>query len=503
MSFVDVRFLFFFPTVVALYILLPHRFRWVLLLLASYLFYMAYKPEYTLLLLAITIIDFVAGLAMGKDTNPSHRRLYLILSLVANLGILFVFKYFDFVVTSLAQVLHTFGTSAPLPTLHLLIPLGISFHIFQSMSYTIEVYKKRFEPVRHFGKFALYVSFFPQLAAGPIERPQGLLKQIMEDHSFDIYKARSGIKLMAWGFFKKLVVADNLAPLVNAAYANPSAYPGPSLTIATVLFAYQIYCDFSGYTDIARGAARVFGYELIPNFNRPFHAQSVADFWRRWHMSLTGWLRDYLYQPLAFSGKRLTQARIYWSLFITLVLIGLWHGANWTYVIFGALHGMYLVVESVTARFRVSFGENLGKLVRMRMYTPIFVRNIVVFTLVCISYVFFRSSSIHEAFYILTHIGSGVREFISSLHSLPGAVHVLTMDTGFLGAFSSIGGPLIGVVGIGIVELVEWLQIRGTLSRSLASLPHRWRLVVYSFGILFLLALGSFTTQQQFIYFQF
>jgi D-alanyl-lipoteichoic acid acyltransferase DltB (MBOAT superfamily) len=272
MSFVDVRFLVFFPVVVLLHFLLPARFRWIFLLLASYAFYMAWKPEYGLLLALITLIDFTAGQVIGKSENARVRTSTLILSLGANLGILFYFKYFNFFFASIGSALGAMGSTASIPVLDIILPIGISFHIFQSISYTIDVYRKTTEPVTHLGKFALYVSFFPQLVAGPIERPKGLLVQFFEDRRFDPVRAREGVQLMMLGYAKKVVIADNLGPIVDAVYRDPQAFPGPSLAIATILFAYQLYCDFSGYTDIARGSAKILGYDLAENFRQPYAA---------------------------------------------------------------------------------------------------------------------------------------------------------------------------------------------------------------------------------------
>ncbi len=485
MSFVDVRFVFFFPTVLVLWMLTPKRFRWVPLLIASYIFYMAFKASYGLLLFAITCIDYVAGLAMGADQNEHRRRLYLAASICANLGILFYFKYFNFFFTSLHEVLGAAGIATHFPLLNIILPIGISFHIFQSMSYTIEVYRRKFTPVKHFGKFALYVSFFPQLAAGPIERPQGLLKQIVEGRQFSLEMAQSGTRLMLWGFFKKLVIADNIATAVSAVYAHSSLYPGPSLVLATALFAYQIYCDFSGYTDIARGAARFFGYELMINFNRPFHAISMTDFWNRWHISLTSWLREYLYQPLVFSSKRITPTRIYTSLFVTLTLIGLWHGANWTYVVFGALHGMYLVVGGLTGRWRSTY-----------IHTPRFLKQLTVFALVCTTYVFFRSPTINIALSILAGLGRGIPSFFASLTSVAGLSHVVFMD-------SAIWPTIVGLAGIVALELVEALHARGVLIPRLIRTPEFARMTLYAGAICAILLLGSFSSGVQFIYFQF
>ena len=488
MSFAELRFLIFFPTVVAVFLLLPYRFRWMFLLLASYVFYMAFKPSYGLLLFAITCIDYFAGILMGRETRSSRRKLYLVVSLCANLGILFVFKYFNFVFSSFEEVFRFVQHPVSFPTLSIILPIGISFHIFQSLSYTIEVYRKKYEPVTHFGKYALYVSFFPQLAAGPIERPSGLLTQIMEGRRFDLEKAKSGLLLMLWGYCKKLLIADNLAPYVNAVYANPSLYLGPSYIFATILFAYEIYCDFSGYTDIARGAARVFGFDLMVNFNRPFKAVSMADFWRRWHISLSTWLRDYLYLPLAFSGRHRSRGKIYASLFITFVLIGLWHGANWTYVIFGAIHGLLLVIESVLT----SPARSLMKTRSM----PIFIKQISVFLLVCFSYIFFRAQDTKEALYIVRGLLSNWAAFLSALTNHAGRLHVLAMDQSFRGLY-------IGLSGVLVLELIEALHERRPFSLRLKGQPIPTRAFIYASAISAILLFGALGSTQQFIYFQF
>ncbi len=504
MSFADVRFLVFFPVVTALYVLLPQRYRWMFLLVASYFFYMLWRPEYGLLLALITVIDFTAAILIGRAHTEVQRRIFLIASLVANLGLLFYFKYLNFVLSSFQEVLAFAGNDISFPVLNILLPIGISFHIFQSMSYTIDVYRRRVEPVRHLGKFALYVSFFPQLVAGPIERPQGLLKQIMEGRAFDLAKAKSGTKLMFWGFFKKLVIADNLAPLVNAAYASPENFPGPTLAFATVLFAYQIYCDFSGYTDIARGSARILGYDLMLNFNRPFHATSLTDFWNRWHISLSTWLRDYLYYPLALRGKNHSRIRIYSSVFITLVLIGLWHGANWTYVLFGAIHGVYLVVGTATLGMRNlayrRFWKPFG-----RMAPPTFLKTLTVFAMVCFSYIFFRAETTADALFIIERIPQGGAEFLQGLWSIEGIKHVLGMDVSLSGQWGSmlLPGIVVAILGILFMELIEWLHAHGNLSKRLALIPYRWRLVLFAVGGFTIMTFGGFATPQQFIYFQF
>jgi alginate O-acetyltransferase complex protein AlgI len=492
MSFVDLRFLLFFPVVALLNVLLPHRYRWMMLLVASYTFYMAWKPEYGLLLFLITSIDFFAGRFMSKTDNDARRRMYLIMSLVGNLGLLFYFKYFNFVFESFSYVLGAFGSSASIPVLHVLLPIGISFHVFQSLSYTIDVYRRRVEPVSHFGKFALYVSFFPQLVAGPIERPQRLLKQFFENRQFDLHKAQEGVLLVIWGYFKKLVIADNIAPLVNAVYDDPTGFPGPSLAIATVLFAYQIYCDFSGYSDIARGTAKILGYDLMKNFDRPYASKSIGEFWRRWHISLSTWFRDYVYMPLG--GSLGTAQKTSKNLMVTFLLSGLWHGANWTFVLWGGINGIYLVIQRLYTHAGLWTPVKID--VRPHWLIQRIMQHVMVLALICLTWIFFRAQTIGEAFYILTHIPTGIFTFIEALGSDTGRLHVLAMDIGFKGL-------VIGIVAIVVLEIVDYLHAHYNIGVKLAHMPALPRTVLYATTVCAILLLGAFGTPQQFIYFQF
>jgi len=294
MLFNSIHFLFFFVEVTSLYYLLPHRARWFLLLAASCYFYMAFVPVYILILGGTIIVDYFAGIWL-ENTKGKRRKWLLVMSLIANIGVLAVFKYYNFLNENLSAVLNSFGYENSIPDLSILLPIGLSFHTFQAMSYTIEVYRGNQKAERHFGIYALYVMFYPQLVAGPIERPQNLLHQFYEKHYFKIGQIIEGLKLMAWGFFMKLVVADRLAIYVDAVYDNPDKHSGSTLALATVFFAFQIYCDFAGYSNIAIGAARVMGFKLMTNFNRPYFSASISEFWKKWHISLSTWFKDYLY----------------------------------------------------------------------------------------------------------------------------------------------------------------------------------------------------------------
>lgn len=481
MSFVDLRFALFFPIVVFLNFLMPARLRWIVLLISSYIFYMAWKPEYGFILFAITTLDFFSAKMIAKYNEHKNRFFWLMVSLVGNLGLLFVFKYFNFVFDSFHALIGALGSDLSMPLLNLILPIGISFHVFQSISYTIDVYMRRVAPVSHFGKFAVYVSFFPQLVAGPIERPTTLLPQFFENRPFNTELAQYGAKLMVWGFFKKLVIADNIAPLVNAAFASPLDYPGPTLAIATALFAYQIYCDFSGYTDIARGAANILGYNLVLNFDRPYVSRSIGEFWRRWHISLSHWFRDYVYIPLG--GSRGTTEQTNRNLLATFLLSGLWHGANWTYVIWGGLNGMYLVIENMLSRSRINLSRHWFAI-------PL------TFILICVTWIFFRAESVQDAVLILSRIPTGVGEFFSALSTENGIKHVVGMG-------QDISHLVIALLGIIVLETTDWLRTHGYIVRIFLHTKPWLRYTFYTLCGLGILLAGSFSGTHQFIYFQF
>lgn len=342
MAYNSIHYLFFFPIVIFIYFLIPDRRRWILLLIASYYFYMCWRVEYIILIITSTLIDYFAGLQMGKAGEKSKRKKYLLLSLFANLGLLFSFKYFNFLNDSLRDVFNYFNIFYNVPSFNILLPVGISFYTFQTLSYTIDVYRGAKKPEKHLGIFALYVSFFPQLVAGPIERSTRLLPQFFQKHEFNYNNVTDGLRQMLWGFLKKIVIADRLSIYVSAVYNNQEHHNGISLLVATIFFTFQVYCDFSAYSDIGIGSAKVMGYNLMTNFKRPFFANSVQSFWQRWHISLTSWFKDYIYIPMG--GNKVPKWRWYFNIFAIFFISGLWHGAAWTFVVFGALHGIYLVI---------------------------------------------------------------------------------------------------------------------------------------------------------------
>ncbi|OGF82399.1 alginate O-acetyltransferase [Candidatus Giovannonibacteria bacterium RIFCSPLOWO2_01_FULL_46_13] len=479
-------FLVFYIVVTSLYFLIPHRLRWLLLLAGSIVFYMAFVPAYILILGWTIVVDYFAGLFIEKATGQK-RKLFLIVSLVSNVGVLAFFKYFNFLNESLTALLGTIGIANSVPFLTILLPIGLSFHTFQAMSYTIEVYRGR-NAERNFGIFALYVMFYPQLVAGPIERPQNLLHQFYEKHEFDYRRMSDGIKLMLWGLFKKAVIADRLAILVDRVYADPLSYGGAHFIVATVFFAFQIYCDFSGYTDMARGAAHTMGFRLMENFLRPYHARSVQEFWRRWHISLTTWFRDYLYIPLG--GNRVPLTRWYFNIFIVFLISGLWHGASWNFIIWGALHGLFLLMSISTKRIREAFVRAV-RLDRVPVVHNL-LQTLITFSLVAFAWIFFRASSLADALYIVFHLPEGVVSLFD-ITSLPQ----------IFGGFRLRGVELtLAFFGLALLGIVEYLERFGSIRERIKRYPLwvRWSMAYALLAGAYFLGVYD---DIEFIYFQF
>ncbi len=402
MLFNSFLFLLFFPAVTAIYFLLHGRSRIYWLLAAGAFFYMAFLPKYILILLALILVDYRAGIGIENARGAAKRR-WLWLSIASTCAILFLFKYFNFAGGILAALCAPVGLARPLPHLDWILPLGLSFHTFQSLSYVIEVYLGRQRAERDFPTYALYVMFYPQLVAGPIERPQNLLPQFHADHPFDPERIFSGLRLMLWGFLKKTVLADRLAILVDHVYGDPSRHGGPVLAVATTAFAFQIYCDFSGYSDIAIGAARVMGFRLGRNFDNPYLAVSVSDFWRRWHISLSTWFRDYLYFPLG--GNRGAPARTIMNLLLVFAISGLWHGADWTFLAWGLLNGTFLVIAFLTSGFRHRLAAALGLASRPACTRAMAI--LATFLLIDFAWIFFRAANLEDALSIVRHLPRG------------------------------------------------------------------------------------------------
>lgn len=402
MLFNSIEFAIFLPIVLGLYFWLKPSFRWMLLLAASLYFYMSFVPEYALILLTTITVDYFAA-RMIERSQGFVRRAWLALSLATNFGFLVFFKYAGFITNNVDALAKAIGWNYPVGIIEVLLPIGISFHVFQSVSYTIEVYRGRLPAERHYGYLALFVLYFPQLVAGPIERAQNLLHQLRETHAFEYERAASGLRLVLLGLFKKVVIADHIAHLVNTVYKTPGEFSGPQVLLATYCFAIQIYCDFSGYTDIARGVARMMGVELMKNFDGPYLARSIPEFWRRWHISLSTWFRDYLFIPLG--GSRVAMHRVALNLFIVFLVSGFWHGAAWTFVFWGALHGFYVVSSQLTAGVRLAVVRAIGLVHYPRLHKAIQI--VITFHLVCFSWVFFRAESFPSAMALLRQLPEG------------------------------------------------------------------------------------------------
>jgi D-alanyl-lipoteichoic acid acyltransferase DltB (MBOAT superfamily) len=486
MLFNSMRFLFFFIIVMGMYFAIPYRFRWILLLGASYYFYISWKPAYVILIIITTLITYYAGLRMAKIATKSKRKTVLILSLFFNLGCLFVFKYYNFFNDSLRVVLQHYNLFYGNPALNVLLPIGISFYTFKNLSYAIEVYRGDQPPEKHLGYYALYVAFFPQLLAGPIERAKRFLPQLIGKCDFDYWRVTNGLKLMLWGLFQKMVIADNLAPLVDAVYNDPTHHSGVGLVLATLFFAFQIYCDFAGYSDIAIGAAQVMGFTTMDNFNRPYFSKSIPEFWRRWHISLSTWFRDYLY--ISMGGNRVSIPRWYINLFVVLLICGLWHGANWTFIVWGGLHGLYLVFSAFTRDIREKIHKAMGldRVPRLHNYFKV----TVTFSLVCFAWIFFRANSISDALYIISHLFIGW-----------GGLVVRTLKA------APFFGPLkfhlvVGVVSVGVLLLIHLSQEDNHFDQWLSEKRIGLRWAVYYSMVVAILLFGNFGTKE-FIYFQF
>lgn len=392
MVFNSLEFLIFLPIVVLLHYLLPLKYRWIMLLAASYYFYIYWDASLVYLIVLTTAVSYASALLISKTDNKAYKKLLLAVTLIASLGVLVFFKYYNFLANSVTGTIAFFGGGEYDLTLNLILPVGISFYTFQTLSYVIDVYRGDIEAEPHFGYYALFVSFFPQLVAGPIERPDNLLPQLKAEHKFNRDDFIVGFGIAIVGFFKKLVVADIAAVYVNAVYNDAANATGLGVLIATVLFAVQIYCDFSGYTDIAIGCARMMGIRLMQNFNRPYSAETIKEFWGRWHISLSTWFRDYLYIPLG--GNRRGVWRKHLNVLIVFLVSGLWHGAAWTFVLWGALHGLYQVIGELTKKPRASICGKLGINMDSRGFH--FYKKAVTFILVCFAWIFFRANSISD-----------------------------------------------------------------------------------------------------------
>lgn len=481
MLFNSLAFAFFLPIVFILYWILPKKCQWLVILVSSYYFYMSWNVKYVFLILLTTVISYVTAILLEKEESVKRRKLYLAVASLFCLGVLFFFKYFNFISVSIASVVQQFSVNYSPFMVDVILPVGISFYTFQTLAYVIDVYRGDVSAEHHFGKYAAFISFFPQLVAGPIERTSNLLPQIKRENTFEYGQASYGLKLMVWGFFKKIVVADTLAVYVDTVYNNLHEYEGMILAIATVFFTIQIYCDFSGYSDIAVGCAKLFGIDLMSNFISPYFSSSVKEFWSRWHISLSTWFRDYVYIPVG--GNRVPKWRHRLNLMITFLVSGLWHGAAWTYVIWGGIHGMAQVVENVFGKAKGK-GEESGSKLRI-------VRILFVFIFVSFAWIFFRAQSLSDAAYVIRYTLSGVRH---PMQYLKAGYHDLAIAS----------KTIITCVGmVGLLGIYDAFSLKYDVIECIGRWKVGLRWLLYLAIVLLILFWAPIGNASSFIYFQF
>lgn len=483
MTFNSGEFLIFFPVTLLLYFLLPKKWSRLSLLLMSLIFYLAWNVKLIVLILFTTAVSYFSAIIIEKTEKESTKKICLVVTLLACLGVLFFFKYYNFIADTLGWAIQTFGGGTYDFTLDLVLPVGISFYTFQTLSYVIDVYRGEERVEKDFLLFTLYVTFFPQLVAGPIERPGNLIPQLREKNKFDTENVRIGLQKMAVGFFKKIVVADLFAEYVNSVFNNAQNATGFGVVIGSMLFAVQIYCDFSGYTDIAIGCSRVMGIRLMKNFDRPYKAQTIKEFWARWHISLSTWLRDYLYFPLG--GSRCSKPRHLFNLFVVFLASGLWHGANWTFVLWGILHGIYRILGEVTYKPREKFWVKLRVDTKSVWFS--YVRRFFTFALVCFSWIFFRANSLGDLGILL-----------GKLFTEPGSLTATLSSMG-------LGVTAIITTVVSIVVMTELDVITGNEENECAITASRkttttWVVWAVAAAWIMLLSVGGASS---FIYFQF
>lgn len=481
MLFNSLDYFAFLPIVALVFFLTPMRLRWLWLLLASYAFYMYWNPWYILLIVGSTLIDYFAAIQIGRNKRGPRKKAFLWLSIAANLGLLFAFKYFNFFGSQVEALLQSMGAGLNYSLyLDILLPVGISFYTFQTMAYSIDVYRGFAKPERHLGKYALYVAFFPQLVAGPIERSRDLLKQFHFNYTFEYERVVQGLRLVLWGLFKKIVIADRLGLFVNKVYAAPEAHEGIVVWTASIFFLFQIYCDFSGYTDMAIGSARILGVKLSKNFdNRIYLVTSFSKFWRGWHISLTSWFRDYVYFPLAKHGRSL-----HWLLaagIITFALNGLWHGAEWTFLIWGTLNGLFIAAETYLQKPKQRLYDRL----RLPQWLRWGIGFVLAFGLANLSIIFFRAMNVQDAMVLLRN----------SFHFAPVQFHqAIVLVSAFEFAVS--------LSLIAFMDALHWRMKGERIDIWLGQQPQafRWGFYLLIFHLILYLGLPE---QSQFIYFEF
>jgi alginate O-acetyltransferase complex protein AlgI len=474
MPFNSISFLIFFIVILAVSFVISRRFRWIILSLASLYFYSILNIYYLALLIICTLLDFGIALYMDSRKEPGIRKTALVISLVINIGMLFGFKYLNLFDSLLSSVLSSAGLNLSIPHLSIIVPVGISFFTFKKMSYVIDVYRGTIGVECNPLHFFLYVGFFLEILSGPIDRADKLIPQLKNPTSFNSEEISQGVLLILWGVFMKVVVADRLAIYTDAIFNNVGHHHGPSLVLAAYFYTFQIYCDFAGYTNIALGCGRLLGLKLMPNFNLPYFSKSIGDFWRRWHMSLSFWFRDYLYIPLG--GNRVSDSRRCLNFMIVFLLCGLWHGANLTFVIWGGLHGLYQSVGFLSKKTR----ESIVSFIRIPKSVHGAIQILITFHLAAFAWIFFRANSISDV--------------VSFFKNLP---------KGWPVPFLDLNSMAYGLAGIIIVTAVDLMKFRGKLSlESFMAMPVGLRWAIY-YALIFSIILCGVDGESAFIYAKF
>lgn len=471
MLFNSLTFIIFFIIVVLLHYTLPHKLRWIMLLIASCIFYMCWRAELIVLILFTSFVNYFISLLIDSHRNKAKQ--LLIISLMINFGFLFIFKYLVFISDSFRFIYEYFGWQYPVREFNIILPMGISFYTFQAASYTIDVYRDTYKPEKNYFKFTLFITFFPQLVAGPIERADRLLNQLFTKKYINVDNFSQGLKLMVMGYFKKIVISDRAAVLVDTVYNNPYEYKGISLIVATLFFTFQIYGDFSGYTDIARGCAKILGIDLMKNFDSPYFSKNIKEFWRRWHISLSSWFRDYVYIPLG--GSRCSTIRKYFNTIITFLVSGLWHGANWTFVIWGGLHGIYQVIGDIKNKILPNTDYIVFKPFKIT----------ITFCLVAFAWIFFRSNTIGDCYYIISNLTAD----LGRINDLQYIYEI----------FNNMGLQIFEIIIVAAAILILFISELFNFNK----LHFIFRFGYYYVLVIIILGTGVFSGGGEFIYFQF
>lgn len=503
MLFNSINFLLFFPIMVLSYYIIPQKYRHVWLLIVSYGFYMLWNPIHILLLVGMTIVTYISGRCMGKNRANTmqkeepgwkkevfKRRFYMIAAILINIGILIFFKYTNFVFHDLGGILEALRIQITIPKFDVMLPIGISFYTFKSISYVIDCYRGDIESERNILKYALYVAFFPQLASGPIERASSFLKQIDEKHRFELTRIRDGVLLMLWGLFQKMVIADRVAILVNQTFDYYQSYTGFQIVTAALFFTVQIYCDFTGYSNLAIGAAQVLGYQTMMNFNTPYFSKSVAEFWRRWHISLSSWFRDYLYIPLG--GNRDGKKKKYRNIMIVFLISGLWHGAGWHYIIWGGLNGAYQIIGAELKPLKQWIYKKFS--VKTDVFSHKLLQTMITFLLISITWVFFRAADLKSAIFMLIRMVQGLDIGMF----FDGSLYTMNLNKGEF---------WIAMAGMAVLCFVSILQYKGMHIRATLAKQGLWFQYLLYLGIIFSILIfgvyGPSFDASEFIYLQF